>query len=459
MKKCSVQQGFLLSEVLISCAIFAMGVATLSVFFGEVRSVIDLSFLRIRAYAIADQELQKISSELEGDFGDDISKFFIQEQFSVHSYTEWIDNFTKKAKVVIEYPYHQRRVSVFLEMVLADISESEGQSTCRPDQDKTHWEHPLVTAFDMGTFGGVVVPTDIDMRGHFAYVSSNDSRASSSDFFIVDMSDRDDIKVLSSLDTGPGVEAVHVAGNFAYLANTSVNAQLQIVDITDKSHPFVVHSYKLPGLYTGTLPTGLSLSYYKKYVLLGTIKNSGAEFYSIDVSGMPRLVDQFEIGSGVNDIQSYRGKVYVASPHQEEVKSFLVSNSGMLSYVSGYNDPGSTGNGKSLSVFLEEVVVGKTQTFKREELLVLNRNPYLSLKYSLPFGVSVQGVISYGTLIFVLLHRASDALMIISKEESLGEMQGNILDVSGSALSFDCDRTTFGVVSDSSPIIYFIDPQ
>lgn len=438
-------------EVLIACTLFVAMSNALSLLLFSTQSFLEWSRLHQGALALAGELIEEASVEVS----------FTEDSYSVQVEAEDIDNFTRKMEVRVGYTYHGRPQEVLLFLLAADTSESEGQSSCRPVQNTAAWVDPLVSSFDLASIAPSLKSTDIDMVGDYLFVSSNATTASSSDLFIFNVSDTRDVRLVSILDTGPGIAALSATGKHVYAANTSINGQLQVIDTSDLSHPRLISNYKLPGEYDDGTTVGNALFYKAGKIFLGTQKSQVAELHHIDVSdpNHPREVDSREIGNAVNDIFAFKDKVYVASPHSDEMKAFSVSLDGFLSPFISYNDPGSTGNGKRLSLFLSTLYVGKTQTFAREEVLALSASSSPRLHFGLAIGSSVQGLIGYGSLLFVIPHRSTESFLIYDVASSTPRRLNKPISIPFAPLNFDCDRDTFAVVSEDSALITFIKPR
>lgn len=435
------KKGFLLFEVLLASALFVAVVSSLGMLAQSVQSFLTLAGKKIEDMRNADLKLESAMMLLEDDF----EETSFPEGVTISS----VDNFTKRIEVT-------EGVKT-LSAIVTDTRESEGQSSCRPLQDMMRWQNPVVTYFDTSSIGISIEPTDIDVVGSYAYITSNVAHASSSDLFILNIEDPTNVKLVSEIDTGPGLNALHAGGQYVYVANSSVNAQLQIIDVGEETLPRLVNSYRIPGEYGSSTPIGISVFYKKGAIILGTDKSDIGELHYIDVTRPqePRHVDTEEIGHGVNDIFAFKQDVYIASPHRDEMKSFTLSSSGNMTPFSSYNDPGATGNGKRVWLFLGSLLLGKTKTFNKDELLSLVATSSPTVDIRIPLGVSVHGVIQYGDIIFTILNRTNDGFLIFHKGIRVNLPPINF---AGAPINFDCDRDLFVVISEKSSILTFITP-
>ncbi len=423
----------LILELLVASAVFVAAISLIClILFEDQHDITEISSRELAMY-LANEYL-----------GSDISS----------ASTTDIDNFTKKAVVTIS--------SFTLSEDIVDTSESLGQSSCRPDQDVSQWKNPSHSVLDLSSFirAGISI-TGIDIVGTSLYLSANSASSTDPDFFAFDVSNPAYPRLLSSLDTGPGALAIKVAGNHAYLGNSSINAQLQIIDISDKSHPYIVSSFKLPGKYNDETTVGSALFYKAGKIFLGTQKSQIAELHVIDASNplLPKETSSYEIGNAVNDIFAFKDKVYVASPNNSELEIFSLSSSGVISPYSSFDAPGGSGNGKRLSLFLDTVFLGRT--VGKDELFALTATSSpTQKKFSFPLGSSVAGILAYGNLLFVADTNLADGFLIYQTASSSAARQNSLpIAFSSKPVAFDCDQDTFYIITESGLFIYVIKPS
>jgi hypothetical protein len=436
-------------EVLIACILFIAVASALSGLIFQIQSFLDMTTKRMQALAIAHEILQESS---------DISLSFTDGIYDVQLNIKDVDNYTQKKEIKVTYDHRGRSQEAVLSTFITHTLESDGQSSCRPRQDEKLWNRVVVSTTDLNKFGIDIHPTDIDMVGPFVFISSNTAKASSSDLFIFNASDPLNLILLAELDTGPGIEAIKVAGKYVYAANTSSNSHLQIVDKSNLQQPFLVSSYKLSDASTSSPTISNTLFYKAGKIFLGTQKSQIEELHYLDVStpSFPIELDAHEIGHGINDIFAYKEKLYVASPHTDEMKAFTITSSGKILPFASYNDPGSTGNGKSLSLFLDTLYLGKTFTFAKEELLALSASSTPQRYFGMPLGTSVQDLLRYGNLLFALLHQSSDGLAVYTVGTSSARRLNEPVKLPAIPLHMDCDKNLFAIIYEESLFLTFI---
>lgn len=221
-----------------------------------------------------------------------------------------------------------------------------------------------VPSFNSSTSTGPTggnIPTAIEVRGNTIFISSDSATSSDADIWVIDISNRSAPKLLAALDTGPGIIAEYLVGNILYVANTSVNAQLQAIDVSDLMHPKLTWSYKVPGSNSATNPISHALQYWRGKIFLGTIKTTLPELYELDVSSgtttQPALITSAEIGAGINDMYSAHDLLFIATPLDPELS---VLDASSLRLLDTFDAPGAFGNGKHLDIWNNNVFLGRT---------------------------------------------------------------------------------------------------
>lgn len=280
---------------------------------------------------------------------------------------EDIADFTKKITSLITWGTGQQ---VALSTIVTDWHSILGDDVCSPVLTGD-WNNPRKLGYaDVISSTGA---TDIDISAKKAYVVTDPSPAGQEDFYIFDVSNPTltplpDYGPSSKLNTGPGLAAIHVAGNYAYVANLSRTSQLQVIDISVPATPSVVASLDV----TAPLDTarGSSIFYSNKKIYLGLEKSSGPEFYVIDVTNplalsAASIKATFEINSQVNTIAVKNGIAYLAVPDDpstpvdpldppipEQLKVLDISqaDAGVVTQINTFSPNPSTMSGQGLYV-------------------------------------------------------------------------------------------------------------
>ena len=211
--------------------------------------------------------------------------------------------------------------------------------------------------------------TDLIVRDGIAYVSADSSVSSDPDLIIADIHDPHHPTVSSSLNTGPGIDGIALAGNHIFAAASSAAAELHVIRLTSQSSPLsptaaLAKKYRLPLPQASTSPPlGSSISYNKGTVYLGTDKWDGSEFAVIDVSSSedPVQVGGFETGSKVNSISIRNGTAYVADSDQAQLRVLDVNVRTTPRLLYSFSPSGwQRQTGETSSVFEDSLVFGRT---------------------------------------------------------------------------------------------------
>lgn len=267
-------------------------------------------------------------------------------------FSKWIDDasvaiFPLGATSSISTTIHDERLSF-------------GSSTCEPTAGvKSFSSSPYVFTPATQLPSGILA-TDIVAKNKFVYLSVDSSTPSDPDLFIYDTSNVIlHLPPVSTFNTGPGLNAIAVAGHYLYAANTSIGSQLQIMDILDRSKPVLIGSLKLP-LPTSTTssPVATSIAYFDQKIYLGTEKWNGPEFVIIDVStpSLPRYLGGLEIGSKIKNIFVRENKAYIANAGDNEL------------VVADVSDPASPSAISSISPLGTQIEEGNRITFHHDKL-------------------------------------------------------------------------------------------
>ncbi len=190
-----------------------------------------------------------------------------------------------------------------------------------------------------------ITGTSIIAHNGYAYESADSAVRSNPDVFIFETKDPQNEKIVSSINTGPGISSIAMSGKYLFLANESLSYQLQILDISDRAHPTLISQVKLPlPEASSTPPKSTSIYFSGGKIYFGTAKWDGSEFSVIDVSNptSPLYLGSYKIGSGVHSIRVYGARAYVATSGTEQLIVLDISDTQHISKVSSFSPSGST---------------------------------------------------------------------------------------------------------------------
>ena len=275
-----------------------------------------------------------------------------------------VDLFTKKVVSNISWNLGGGRPqNIQLTTLVTNLAGPNGENTCSSVLTGD-WAHPeLLGDVDVGQSNGA---SDVDIFLNKAYVTTDPSVASQKDFHIIDVSNPNvsPLPILSSINTGPGLRAVQVGGQYAYAANRSINGQLQIIDIA-ANPPQLKSTFKIVAVTgSGGQALGNTIFYKDGYVYLGLTKTqSGPEFNVIDVSAPlnPIWKGGYSIGHDVNAILVRNNLAYVATPANAELKILDISVPVNPTLFGEIDLPDNSANGKSMAIVGNKLYLGRTE--------------------------------------------------------------------------------------------------
>ncbi|KKU99014.1 MAG: hypothetical protein UY32_C0008G0005 [Candidatus Jorgensenbacteria bacterium GW2011_GWC1_48_8] len=173
------------------------------------------------------------------------------------------------------------------------------------------WQNPqTLGSVDLGPGNSA---TDLDVISSIIYMSAEAAATAKPDFFIIDATNGQNPFIVSSLNTGPSLNAIDATVNYAYVANRQADAELQIIDISNLLNPTLIASYAAPGVSGSS--RGETIFYSGDKVYLGLNKVIGPEFHIIDVSNpaSPTNLGSYEVNDNINDIYVRDNKAYLAT--------------------------------------------------------------------------------------------------------------------------------------------------
>jgi hypothetical protein len=309
--------------------------------------------------------------------------------------------------------------------------------------------------------------TDFQVRNGIAYVSDDSSTASDPDLFVIDFKDKNNPKVLSSINTGPGIAAFAIAGIRIYAAAASVAAQLHIIRMDSLNSLALESKYKLPPPYaTATEPIGSSIFFDKDKIYLGTEKWDGDEFSVIDVSNplSPIKIGGLETGSKVNNIFVRDGFAYVADSDEKQLRIVDISQSSMPILTDSFSPSGwLRQEGKRVSSFEGALDFGRTSggyniTSDYEAFEWAAASPSFSMitspRHSIDIPGGVYGIVADRSHIYLATRQVNKEFQIFDHSLSTTTALAYSLPVAPQTLT--CDGDHLYILAATAPVIYEI---
>ena len=187
--------------------------------------------------------------------------------------------------------------------------------------------------------------TALVVRNSYIYEAINSSIQNHPDLSIINATDPRNPSIVSTLNTGPGLSALSVAGHYLYAANMSTVSQLQIIDIQDRQRPILMTSFKVPLPFsTSTAPLGASIFFDGGIVYLGTQKwNQGPEFHIIDATNplSPHELGSFKTNTLISSIYVRGDYAYLADADSQQLRVLDIHDPTHISEVSFFSPAGS----------------------------------------------------------------------------------------------------------------------
>lgn len=311
--------------------------------------------------------------------------------------------------------------------------------------------------------------THLEVRDGMAFVSSDSNAAADPDLFVFDINEAN-ARLISSINTGPGISSFVLVGKRIFASASSMAAQLHIIDfagVTSPSGPILTKKFQLPLPYaTATPPYATAISFdvdadtanYSGRVYLGTEKWVSDEFAVIDVTDPLTPIWQrgLEISSQVNDIKVDSGISYIANAGQKQLLQDVLggefSPSGwprqagqVLSFFEGRLVFGRTSGGYDIATDHELFVwASSTATATGHTLGVADSSK------NIPGGV--YGIVQDKNHIYVVTRQAGKEFQIFDSALT----SSTTFSLPTQPHSMTCDGATLYVLSNTSPTIYAI---
>jgi len=348
-------------------------------------------------------------------------------------------------------------ISISFSILQPDTFSAYGKDTCPPILDFSgRMPSTTIAALPIPAANDI---TGLSVKDGFAYISTDSNIAADPDLYIFDMRDMAAPELVSSLNTGPGLADLSVAGPYVFAANKSSVSQLQVIDIHDRSHPAAIAQVKVPlDISTSTAPYASAIYYDKGFVYLGTEKGDSPELtvWNVADPALPMLSGRYEIGNKVEKILAEGDRMYIAGTGGNQLMTFDVTNPTALALLSTMAPRGFlTQNGQALDLFDGSVAFGRdtggyNNTANPEFMLYDASNiapqGQLALQSSFDEPGGAYAIVARPPYFLVLTHRSSGQFRL----DSATGMASAVYNISGAPAALSCDWGTMYVASNSN---------
>ena len=308
--------------------------------------------------------------------------------------------------------------------------------------------------------------TGMAVRDGIAYVSADSSAASDPDLLVADIHDLKHPSIVSSLNTGPGIRAIALAGSYIFAAADSSAAELHVIRLTGPGPTLALaKKYRLPlPTASSSAPVGSSIFYDKGVVYLGTEKWDGDEISAIDVSipESPAAIGGYDTNSKVNGISVHDGMAYSAESDQDQLRSFSVDVSGSLQPADSFSPSGWQRQvGEAVTMFEGSVIFGRTSggydIASDHELFSWPSGTsgpagISSPAASLDIPGGVYGIVADRHRIYAVTRTVGRELSIFDR--TLGSSTAAYYPLPVAPQTITCDEDHLYILSHTAPVIY-----
>ncbi|MBI4086217.1 MAG: hypothetical protein HY433_03200 [Candidatus Liptonbacteria bacterium] len=298
-------------EIIIALMILTVAMASaIMVIFGGQSLSVDSAESSI-ALRLAERDLESISAQARYDFNNLASSTTAQNEFTRNVIVQTVSANTKQVTARVVWSTDPLRTQAVELVTLVSnwqgVQQTGGDTGGSPPSG--NWQNPrTLGTVDLGSGNQA---TDLDVKSKVVYMTATAASANKPDFFIINATDGQNPFVVSSINTGNGLNSVDVAGNYAYVAGVDDSKEFQVIDVSNVSAPSVVATLNLAGN-----ADALTVFYFNGYAYIGLASGAAQEFQIINVSNplSPSLVSGLSSAGGeINDIYVFNKRAYLGT--------------------------------------------------------------------------------------------------------------------------------------------------
>ncbi len=175
---------------------------------------------------------------------------------------------------------------------------------------------------------------DVYESGDYLFMVT-ENNSSGSEFFIVDISDKKNPSLVSSLNISSSATSVVVKDNYAYVTTRGNSTELRVINISNLNSPGIVATLNLSGDQDAL---SVDISATQLYIAQGNY------LHSIDISNpiVPLALDDINLNAVTRNVFVSANNVYVATQNSsQELQIIDASNPANLANIGNFNLSGS----------------------------------------------------------------------------------------------------------------------
>lgn len=420
-------QGFSLVEALLAVAIFSLGISAFvgSIIYGSQSTA--LAGTRARAVLYAEEGLEAVRNIRDPDFINLVDGTYglstAGNLWSLSGSSNTQDVFTRQVKIetvdtnrkfitstVTWQQNPQRTGSVVLNTYLTNWIKSMG-----------NWSPPVIdSSFDLSAGNSGEANANgisLTLRGNFAYLGR--TNGGGREFYIFDISNPTSPQLVGQRDLNGNPNDIVIVDNFAYIASSDNNSELQIVDISNPATIQDASKLTVVNLDNGNSGSNnddaIALAVTSNYLIMA--RAAGDEILIFDITN--RATPGNPVGrtgtltGTVTDVVAYSNDhVYATTTdNAAELQGFTITNksSPARSSIFNLNSGNDAADALALTVAGSQVLVGRASSAGTELYSVSVSNPTSpALSSTIELGASVLAI-TYDSILGYAFLATSDA--------------------------------------------------
>jgi len=473
VKQIDSQSGFILYDIMLALVLSVVFIFTITTLSVQARSIFD--------HARSKVVLIDVYRENENDFALMVPYEVRSKSYNVASSTTVVE-ITAKAKwygndrIETDLNISDKKLSISFvsvrSLLTGDFGDVVGMPLCSVDfahaytvGSYEYWHSktkaPTLTVVPINLPVNPLLPlTDLVIRNGIAYISTDSAVASDPDLIIVNIKNKLQPIVLTSLNTGPGIASIVLAGNYIFAAAASTAAQLHVIKLNSNNSVYLAKKYQIPIQEASTSPPmGSSIFYRDKNIYLGTEKWNGQEFSIIDVSNPenPLKISGIETDSKVNSIH-VRGKTaYVATSGQNQLITLNIQNPASPIITNVFSPSGwSRQDGKSVTNFEDNITLGRTPggfNITSDKELFAFASSTNTLTFDADISGGMYGAITDRNNVYAITRTLNQEFSVFAYSNGSSTV---VYSLPVQPQKITCDNNSLYILAKNAPVIYEI---